>query len=541
MLARARRAVIRHIPEPILLRVARWRQQPERVLAALGAPGAATTSGALPRGVRARVVHEFDAHALWRETTGTVTDALAAQHIPYALVPEITGRRVRVAVASEQRQGVLAALRAALTGAEWTIRAGVAAAVHAPVLAASRSDSWLVYPEIAAANGAWLAGPELGCRVEFWTAVTEQGTPRADGGHHPVGTRLAPEPRAIVTAYLDPDVWARETSPERRLATTPSIFQVREPIDIVYTWVDGADRGWLERRARFDGEASGSEQSAAHESRYLSRDELRYSLRSVAMYASWVRQIFVVTDRQVPPWLNTEHPQLRIVDHSEIFTDQSVLPVFNSHAIESQLHHIAGLAEHYVYFNDDVFLGRPVDPELFFHGNGLAKFFLSPRTVDPADVRAADIPLVSAAKRNRDLLREQFDVTVAARFQHTPHPQLREVLEAMEAAHADVFAAVARSRFRDSDDVSIASSLAHYYAYALGRAVPGEIAYAFQDIGRPDTERRLDALLRDRSVDVFCLNDHESDEPARVRQQRLLPAFLERYFPVPSPYERARG
>src|SRR6185437_2978941 len=157
---------------------------------------------------------------------------------------------------------------------------------------------------------------------------------------------------------------------------------------------------WRERRAAFDlaGDEPAVNHTAVHQSRYVSRDELRYSLRSVAMYAGWVGRIFIVTDQQMPPWLDTDHPQIEVVDHSAIFTDRSALPVFNSHAIESQLHHIPGLSERYLYLNDDVFLGRPVEPELFFHGNGLSKFFLSPLTLDIDPPSSRDYPVLSAAK-----------------------------------------------------------------------------------------------------------------------------------------------
>ena len=49
---------------------------------------------------------------------------------------------------------------------------------------------------------------------------------------------------------------------------------------------------------------------AANDSRYISRDELRYSLRSVDMYADWVRHVYLVTDNQVPPWLEWNPAQL---------------------------------------------------------------------------------------------------------------------------------------------------------------------------------------------------------------------------------------
>jgi hypothetical protein len=145
---------------------------------------------------------------------------------------------------------------------------------------------------------------------------------------------------------------------------------------------------------------------------------------------------------------------------------------------------------------------------------------------------------MSAAKRNRELIEERFGVRVAHKFKHTPIAQQRGVLEEMEQRYPELFAQVARSRFRHPDDYSITSALHPYYAYNLGRAMPGQIRYTYQDIARPDTERRLTNLLRTRDYDTFCLNDHESAESDMQTQQRILTQFLPRYFPLPSPFER---
>src|SRR6185312_17566504 len=89
------------------------------------------------------------------------------------------------------------------------------------------------------------------------------------------------------------------------------------------------------------------------EARYRQIDELKYALRSIYMFAPWVRRIFIATDSPRPEWL-AEHPRVTIVRSEEFFADTSTLPTHNSHAVESQLHHIDGLAEHFLYSNDDM-------------------------------------------------------------------------------------------------------------------------------------------------------------------------------------------
>eukprot|EP00899_Mesostigma_viride_P014005 jgi/Mesvir1/22605/Mv14053-RA.4 len=99
---------------------------------------------------------------------------------------------------------------------------------------------------------------------------------------------------------------------------------------------------------------------------YRENDELRYSLRSVERYAPWVRHVFIVTDGQIPSWLDTSNPRVSVVTHADIFMDRNHLPVFSSPAIEANLHRIPGLSDRFIYLNDDVMFGTPVWPDDFF-------------------------------------------------------------------------------------------------------------------------------------------------------------------------------
>jgi hypothetical protein len=567
MLTETRRRVAAHMPESTVFALVRIRHGETLLQRRIRKAAWISRTRLLPPGppdyvdgptgvreVRARIVTEFDAHEARRENILAVSAALESRGIPHALVPTAGSTGQRVAVSAEDREKTLDAIATVLDSPEWAIHlrtrsaspiASRRADLRANAATAAllgKANTLQIYRVLAATNGERVAGRELACNLDFWTRVDTDDISRPDGGNFVVGTRVAPIRREIIVSYLSPSNWESATlSPGHwpQSASRTTLFQVREPVDIVYTWVDGDDPSWLARKATFDATLVAGELnlSATHESRYASRDELRYSLRSVAMYASWARRIFIVTDQQVPSWLDTSHPKIQVVDHASIFTDTAALPVFNSHAIESQLHHIPDLSEHYLYLNDDVFFGRLVQPELFFHGNGIGKFFLSTATLDIDPPSSEDLPVMSAAKRNRELIEQHFDATVIHKFKHTPHAQLRSVLEQMEKEYPDVFAAVSRSRFRHPDDLSITSALHHYYAYGIGRSMPARIRYAYQDIARVDTPRWLTNLLRRRGFDVFCLNDHAT-EPAAIRaQQRILAEFFSRYFPIPSPFE----
>jgi len=309
------------------------------------------------------------------------------------------------------------------------------------------------------------------------------------------------------------------------------------PIDAVFTWVDGADPDWLALKREAlaaDGETELHEM-AANESRYVSRDELRYALRSVVCNAPWIRRIFLVTSDQAPPWLDLDHPGVTVVRHSEIFGESGTLPTFNSHAIEARLHHIPDLAEHFIYFNDDMFLGRPVMPKQFFHANGLAKFFQSAAAIDPSPSSLADLPVTAAAKNNRQLIEERFGTTISQKMRHAPYPLRRSVLEEIERDLAEQVAATASHQFRHPGDLSIPSSLAHYWAFATGRAVPGGIDMIYADLGHSETPTRLASILARRKSDVFCLND--TDAGTDDAQTEMVRSFLQAYFPFRAPFE----
>ena len=135
------------------------------------------------------------------------------------------------------------------------------------------------------------------------------------------------------------------------------------PVDFVVAWVDDKDEKWLEERAKYFN--SSIERNDIE--RYRDWDLFMYWFRAVEKYAPWVRKIHFVTFGHVPSWLNTEHEKINIVRHED-FIPNEFLPTFQASPIELNLHRIDGLAEHFVYFNDDMYLNRPTKKEDFFSG-----------------------------------------------------------------------------------------------------------------------------------------------------------------------------
>lgn len=389
---------------------------------------------------------------------------------------------------------------------------------------------------VADPSGRLVLGAAHGCDIEVWTEVAgvlRAPRPNRVADEIPVEGGYVDAPEALFTRYR-----VTGTSRTREEFTGLLLDDIDFPVDVVYTWVDGDDPGWRQRRDQALRELTGVlNDQAANESRYANRDELRYSLRSLHQYAPWVNHIWLVTDDQVPAWLDTAHPRVTVVSHRELFGGSGRLPSFNSHAIESQLHRIAGLTEHFLYFNDDVMFGRPVTPHLFFHANGVTKFFPSTAKIDTSAASLLDAPVTAAGKNNRTLVRDAFGRTVTYKMKHCPHALRRSVLAEIGERFGDAVAGTAGNQFRDVADVSIPSALYHYYAHAQGQATIGEVRYMYTDLADPDTAHRLRLALARRDYDVLCLNDTET-LPDRL-QHDALTEFLEAYYPVPAPWEGA--
>ncbi|MFC7787701.1 stealth conserved region 3 domain-containing protein [Microbacterium sp. MAHUQ-60] len=329
----------------------------------------------------------------------------------------------------------------------------------------------------------------------------------------------------------------------RRWRTIEGMFdphpeEFLEPVDIVFSWVDGSSAQFQrEQAARLRTHVVGEGDDSA--ARYRHVDELRYALRSVHMYAPWIRHIFIATDSPVPSWLG-QHPRVTVVRGEEFFADPSVLPTYNSHAVESQLHRIPGLSEHFLYSNDDMFFGRSVDPEMFFSPAGHTRFVESEVRIGVGAPEAHRSGHDNGLRVNRALLREHFGRTILRDLAHCATPLRRSILFELEETFPEEFARTAAATFRSMTDISVTNSLYHYYAMLTGRAAPTtEPRVRYVHTTTAGALQRIDRLAARGDVDMLCFNDgSETDVPEHLRARALHDA-LERMFPVPGPWEKS--
>jgi hypothetical protein len=372
-------------------------------------------------------------------------------------------------------------------------------------------------------------GASTAVQLEFWR-VTEIEV-------------LAPVENAMMrrSLPLDEFVLTRVDRYGRTWQTIEHMFDdhvgdIRFPIDIVFSWVDGnAIEYQRARQAQQAGAVLGEGDDAP--ARFRQIDELKYALRSIHTFAPWIRKIFIATDSPTPSWL-ADHPAVQVVRSEEFFADPSVLPTHNSQAVESQLHHIPGLSEHFIYSNDDMFFGRMVEPSMFFSPGSVTKFILADIRIGLGSNNAQRSGFENSARVNRQLLQQRFGAVTTRHLEHAATPLRKSVLTEMEHEFADEFAKTAGSRFRAADNISVTNSLYHYYALMTGRAIVQDRAdVAYIDTTMVAGLSELDDLLRRRNADFFCLNDGSFPEISDEERTERVTRFLDRYFPFPAPWE----
>lgn len=403
--------------------------------------------------------------------------------------------------------------------------------IAVPQREAPRRNVFRLFAVVAGDGFAY--GPRMGINVQCWLINGEDGA-WLPARPNPYVERVPPEEQ-----QLAPLATVMGELPTLRTMSVPSITDVQFPVDLVYTWVDGGDEEWQRSRAAALGVNAPEQftESATAEARFRQHDELRYSLRSLEQHAPWVNHIWIVTANQVPVWLDTDHPKVTVVSHQDIWSAEGTLPTFNSHAIEAHLHRIEGLTEHFIYFNDDVFLGRDCPPETFFEANGIQRIFQSRALIPDGAPKPGEIASESAGKNARSLVEELVGRRIRTKLFHAPFALRRSVSEEISARYQAEVEETARSVFRRMSDVTVSGALHMYYSLATGRAVTSRLRYRYINVDSPAAEERLRTLTR-TPFDVFCLNDtgaHDTDP--RVVDLRTR-GFLASYFPNRSSYEK---
>ncbi len=317
-----------------------------------------------------------------------------------------------------------------------------------------------------------------------------------------------------------------------------------DSIDAVITWVDGADPAHQQRLADFLVGQGGKRPSTANSTRFNDAGEIEYCVASLFRFAPWFRRIHIVTDGQKPALLRklegTPYAgRVSIVDHREIFAGfEQHLPTFNSRSIISVLWRIPGLAENFVYFNDDMLLLRPVRAEDFFREG---KIVLRGQWMTQSAHRwsrrlATWLKRVLGRKQDKvsNLDSQELSARLAGserrfyRLYHNPYPMRVSVLREFFAAHPQLLASNVSYKLRSNDQFK-AEALATHLEIAQGGAILDNSLHVVQIKPRQQSPARIARKLsradRDPSAAFVCV---QSLDMASASIQEEIIGWLDR-------------
>lgn len=313
------------------------------------------------------------------------------------------------------------------------------------------------------------------------------------------------------------------------------------PVDIVYLWCNSNDIAWKNKKNNeLKKYNKPLDKDATDECRFISNDELKYSLRSLEKFAPWINNIFIVTDNQVPVWLDTSNPKIHIVNHSEILPPEA-LPTFNATAIEVALTKIPNLSEYFLFANDDMFFGNFVDKNFFYDENNLPIFRFCKRRIINKKYKHLYGYMVSSAYK-------KISAHIGKTFPYFPHHNIdayrkSDVDECIKTFQSEFDKTIVQ-KFREPE--CLQRAVYGYYALSKGRGSAKVVNNTFNKIRSCLTKTPLESLqislnktklnkLNKYKPVLFCINDNiRTTDNDRIAMRN----FMERMFPTPSSYEK---
>jgi len=333
---------------------------------------------------------------------------------------------------------------------------------------------------------------------------------------------------------------------------------MNKKIDFVILWVDGNDPKWQAEKNKY----TPSWQQDTRAQRYREWDNLKYWFRGVEKFAPWVNNIYFVTWGHLPKWLNTSHPQLKIVNHED-FMPVQYLPTFNCNPLELNFHRIQGLEEQFVYFNDDTFIISPLrETDCFKKGKPCDSAALNVHCIEMnygfnyANMQATGIinkyfdfhkSLMMNWKKwfnlknGKELLRTLY-LLPCPRFPgvyqpHLPNSYLKSTYKLLWEKEYELFNETCLHKFRDKLDYTQWTIRNWQLASGNFEIRSNKIGKSFYiEKNRDSMEEAIDYLLKQKGS-FIAINDGEmSDNEFILYKEQLIDAF-DKILPQKSSYE----
>lgn len=260
-------------------------------------------------------------------------------------------------------------------------------------------------------------------------------------------------------------------------------------IDIVLPWVNPMDKQWQAEFIKYKRLAGDKS-----DNRFRDAGTLPYWFKLIRKNTKFKYRIvlIVASESQLPKWLNKDAEDLRIVYHRE-FIPSSELPTFSSNVINCYIPFIPDLNEHYILFNDDIFMIKPTQVCDWFYNNK-PKFYCE-QVVFPRARTIWDTNIANCQRIVNAFMSSQIFITP----EHAPLPHIRSIdLFVWTKLRKILLNALSQSKFRSHKNVTDWLFSMVYIAGKFGTLSNNPISTYFntENIWRPNTK-------------IVCYNDTE--------------------------------
>lgn len=300
-------------------------------------------------------------------------------------------------------------------------------------------------------------------------------------------------------------------------------------IPIVYMWVNADDPKYRLRH-----------NITTTNARNRDNNELLYSIRSLEKCMPWWNgTLYLVTDKQVPLWIEASHPRLKIVDHTDIIPKE-YLPTGVSFTIEWFLHLIPGIDDYFITLNDDFMFLKSCEPSSFFNTSGLPIMPLNNNVINIyEDINAKPNKMwhynvVNSLKT----LEKKIGYTFPTKYfiQHAPRIFSKKVLCDLHILLEKEIKNSISGKHRIMGTLDTIYVVVYYMAYKLNQdVVPNSHIEYFLNINN-DTKLSAQYNIINKSASTYlCLND---DNFTNQMKKYEIITLCNRLFPTPSSFEK---
>lgn len=308
---------------------------------------------------------------------------------------------------------------------------------------------------------------------------------------------------------------------------------MKNKIDIVYTWVDGSDQKWLAKKTKFQSKLlknhSQLESFSTVNGRFRDNQELKYSLRALEKFFPEHGKVFLVTDCQIPSYINPE--KIHLIFHEQIMEN---LPTFSSKKIESNLFKIPNLSEKFLYFNDDVFIGPQFSLDDYFEED--IPIILYEQLSNFSDEESH----INAIQISKNFLLNKYHN--AQNFQqamsHSPKIVHKKLFQKFIQEFPHIYQLCQKEIFRENHIPSFLSDSYYRWLDIKGLGKTKILSSKYYQTKTNIEEQKISQLIQDfYQLNYFCIND-TSDNDDQDYNLILLRETLEILFPQKSQYEK---